>query len=228
MTDENVAIIACDESASEGENLMASTHPVFVHGSVNISIERATELRDELRAATGSQATEVKSKVALAPRNRAALLSLMSEVQNDANIYFVEKSFFIAGKLIDLLVAEYGITRGVDIAAIGLGRELTVHLHDNAAAAVGADRWNTLLTTYNSLIRSYLRADATPPSVQPFFSALDDARANCSDKKIQRILDDIGEAREIARDYEGVSRVDLRELDPMAPSLASVSMTWAM
>lgn len=32
----SLTVIACDESASEGENLIASQHPVFVHGSTSL------------------------------------------------------------------------------------------------------------------------------------------------------------------------------------------------
>lgn len=228
MIETEIRIIACDESAAEGENLMASTHPVFVHGSVNLSLNDATALRDEMRAAMRAQAPEMKSKTALTPLNRRALIEVMKTLENNANIYFVEKSFFIVGKLIDLLVAEMATDYDIDVAGSGLGRQLAEYLHDTGPAAIGEVRWNTLLGTYNNVIRSYLREGAEPPKVQSFFDALDNARSNCADEHVQRILDDIWAARHLSLEYEGASPAELRELDPMAPSLAAVSMTWHM
>ena len=218
--------IACDESASEGENLMMSTHPVFVHGSVNLSLEEATELRDEMRVAMRAQAPEMKSKTALAPRNRGALLDAMRAIENKANIYFVEKSYFIVGKLIDLLIAEMDTDDDIDVAGSGLGRRLAEHLHDAGPAAVGVEQWDALLSTYNAVIRSYIREDDDPPTIQPFLAALRAARVACTDPTVRNILDGLWAARYLALEYEGASPVDLRVLDPMAPSLASVSMTW--
>lgn len=221
-----VTVIACDESASEGENLMMSTHPVFVHGSVNLSLEEATELREQMRSAMRAQGSEMKSKTALAPRNRSALLDAMNALDGKANIYLVEKSYFVVGKLIDLLIAEMATDYDVDVAGSGLGRRLAEQLHDVGPSAIGAERWDALLSTYNAVIRSYLRHDDEPPTIQPFLAALADACIACTDPKVQRILDDIWAARYLTLEYEGASRVELRELDPMAPSLASVSMTW--
>ena len=71
MTDAEVRVIACDESASEGENLIASRHPVFVHASVNLTMEDACVLA-RWTAALSSSAVSVAC-------NRALLLSLRVE-----------------------------------------------------------------------------------------------------------------------------------------------------
>lgn len=223
-----VRTIACDESGSEGENLTMSAHPVFVHGSVSLTLEEAEGLREQMRSAMRAQAPEMKSKTALAPRNRAALLDAMKVLEGKANIYFVEKSYFVVGKLLDLLVAEMPTENDFDVAGSGLGRHLADHLHDAGPSAVGEEHWAALLNSYNALIRSYLRQNDQPPTIHPFLAALHNARVACTDSKVQRILDDIWAARYLALEYEGVSRAELRELDPMAPSLASVSMTWHM
>ena len=228
MTENEVTTIACDESASEGENLMGSTHPVFVHASVNLTVDEALEFRDNLRAATKTQASELKSKTALAPANRSALLIAMATLDGVGNIHLVDKSYFLTAKLIDLLVAARGDEYGLDVALSGLGRQLADYLHHSGPSAIGASRWNAVLSTYNGLIRSYLRAGALPPTVQPFFDALDDARRNCADAQVERILEAIWDARHLTFAYEGASPVELRELDPMAPSLVAVSMTWHM
>jgi hypothetical protein len=42
--DTNPAVIACDESGSEGENVTAASHRVFVHASVSVSHAEAAEI----------------------------------------------------------------------------------------------------------------------------------------------------------------------------------------
>jgi len=228
LSEPELLTIACDESASEGENLMGSKHPVFVHASVNITTDAASEFMATLRAATKTQARELKSKIALAPRNRAALLEVLGSLDNQGNILLVDKSYFVAAKMIDLLVDELAHEYGVEVGLSGLGRQLADYLHQRGATAIGVTRWHTLLNSYNSVIRSYYRADAAPPTVEVFFEALEDALRNCCDVHVAQILGDIWRAREFTREYEGASPSVLRELDPMAPSITAASMTWQM
>lgn len=228
MAENGVTVIACDESASEGENLMLSAHPIFVHGSVNLTLDEATDLIDHLRSVTGSRALELKSRTVVAPRHRAALLDALPSLAGRGNIYFVDKSYFLAAKMIALLPAELGERNGVDVHLSGLGRHLTNILHRKGPASIGSLQWRTLLTSFNSVVRSYLREGSTPVSVQPFFAALANARKNCRDIQVAAILEEIWEARHLALEYEGAGVDAFRELDPMFPSLATVAMTWRM
>lgn len=219
--------IACDESGSEGENLTASKHPVFVHASVAISLEEATELVANLRAATRTQAPELKSRFALAPSNRAALLEAMSALDSQGNIHLVDKSYFVTAKMIALLLVDPILDSGgwpeID------PRELADSLHQYGAMAVGQERWDRLLSTFNSLVRSYLRKDGPePPTVQPFFAALDEALHHCTDANINETLELLSFARNRVREYQGARRVQLREIDPMGPSLDAAARAWQM
>ncbi|WP_150954651.1 hypothetical protein [Microbacterium testaceum] len=218
--------IACDESASEGENLMRSRHPVFVHGSVNLSQEEAENFLAMLRALTGIKAPELKSRFALEPKHRSRLMIALVALADTANIYFVEKSFFIVAKMIALLPAEYAARNGLDLHFSGLGRLMANTLHDGGREAMGEQRWASLLDSYNSVIRTYLRAGDVAPTVHPFFEALRDARANCGEGEVREVLDFIWDARHITHHYEGMSSVQIRELDPMFPSLTTVASTW--
>lgn len=228
MTEQDVAVIACDESASEGENLMGSYHPVFVHGSVNLTLSEAKEFIGSLRRATGTQAPEMKSKTVLAPRHRASLLAALPALVGRANINFVDKSYFITAKLIALLLAEQGERNGVDVHLSGLGRHLTDVLHRKGPTTIGHLRWQTLLTTFNNVIKSYVREGSTPPTVVPFFSALADARTACRDQQVSAILEETWEARHLTLEYAEQNSLDIRELDPMFPALTAVTMTWGM
>ncbi|PYD00816.1 hypothetical protein B4U78_008815 [Microbacterium esteraromaticum] len=220
--------IACDESGAEGENLMASNHPVFVHGSVNVGLEEANELAAWMKAETGSQASEIKSKTMLSLGNRGALFDLLRRLDGRANMYFVEKSYFVTAKMVSLFIAWPALLNGEDIAADGSGRELTDRLHSKAPKALGIDRWNALLHSCNQLLRSYLREGTVRPTTAPFLAALDDARVHCADVDVRVILESMWMARDLAEEYQSAGRVALRELDPMAGSLVAVAMTWAL
>jgi len=228
MTDAEVRVIACDESASEGENLIASRHPVFVHASVNLTVEDAVELRDAMRVAMRAQAPEMKSKTALASSNRRALMDAIERLSGVANICLVDKAYFLTSKLVDLLIAAQASQEGMNIGESGYGRIYADYLDHNAAEAVGSDRWDAVLGTYNRLIRSYQRENAKPPTAEPFFAALNESLRHCTDKQTQYLLLQLWRARHFAREYEGASKVELRELDPLMPTMSAVARTWAM
>ncbi|WP_072313388.1 DUF3800 domain-containing protein [Agrococcus sp. Marseille-P2731] len=227
MTDGTVITIACDESGSEGENLMSAAHPVFVHASVNVSREEAFDIVDRLRAASGSRASELKSKAVLQPSNRYALLTELHRLGIQGNIAIVDKAFYVTAKMVDLLLEEDAHAKGLpSMAFVGLGRELASSLHAEAPAAVGHERWSTVLTEFNKLIRSYARANSMPPTVHPFFDALDRATENCSNEALQGVLATLADVRHHAYGHEGPSLDTFKEMDPMLPTLAAVARTW--
>jgi hypothetical protein len=220
--------VACDESGSEGETLIASQHPVFVHASVSLPEEDATELRDRMRVATRTQASELKSKTMLRPGNREILLEALIQLAGAANIALVDKSYFLTSKIIETLVAPHAEQWGHDIAGAGLGRTLADHLDRRAAHAVGTARWNAVLSSYNALVRSYRRRGSQPPNVAPFFAALADALTNCHEEDTREVLTMVWESRMFALEYAGRSETELRELDPLMPTMSAVARNWAM
>ena len=226
--DDDVLVIACDESGSEGEELTASQHPVFVHASVNLPADEATGLRDWMRGATRTQASEMKSKTALRPGNRQVLLEMIERLAGAANITLVDKSYFLTSKLIETLIGPHALQWDTDIGTSGYGRAWADHLNRHAPTALGVARWDAFLSTYNALVRSYQREGTTPPSVLPFFAALEDAHENCSDDDTRYILSLLQQSQMFAYEYQGRSEVELRELDPLMPTMSGAARTWAM
>ena len=165
MTDAEVRVIACDESASEGENLIASRHPVFVHASVNLTMEDAVELLDAMRVAMHAQAPEMKSKTALAPSNRPALMDALERLSGAANICLVDKAYFLTSKLIALLIAAQASEEGMNIGELGYARDYADYLDQNAAEAVGqGDRFGSLRPGSRAdLVILNRDIDLTPP-----------------------------------------------------------------
>jgi hypothetical protein len=207
---------------------MSSQHSVFVHGSVNLSMDAAADFMTRLRASTKAQSAELKSKLALAPKHRAALLDALSTIEPNGNINLVEKSYYAAARLVELLFAEHAHSYGLDVGGSGLGRDLLDYFHAHGSSAVGPAAWTTLLASFNELIRSYSREGARAPSTTPFFDALEVARDACTDRRVQDMLDDLWDARHFAAEYEGSTPTVVREMDPMASTLASVARTWRM
>lgn len=233
MTEE-ITQLAFDESGSDGENLATATHAVFAHGSCALSVDEASEFMSELRARIGSRSLELKSREALKPDSRPDFLDLVREfdLANDkANVYLAEKSYFLAGKMISLLVEEAAYDRGV-ILGPDQERAFADILHSRIASGAGEDVWRRMLVSFNRLVKqpaSRARGpERGPRDSQPFVQALWDAKNENTDKKLAPVLDLLWEARSYAASFETVSESILRELDPTIPSLVAGAGTWGM
>jgi len=221
--------IACDESGSEGENLTNSQHSIFVHASVNLTVAEASAFMRELRGAVKSNAAELKSSTVLKEHHRPALLNAIGQssvLTGRANIYLADKSFFVAGKMIDLLVEEEAHDHGIDLVTGGEVRHLAVVLYDRAPTALGEENWRSLLASFNDLIRAYKRAGSVQPSASVFIAELDRVRRLGSDSLVHDVLEMIWRAKGQAAQYELPPSTSLRNMEPMVPTLNAVAGTW--
>jgi len=205
---------------------MRSQHPVFVHASVYLAIDEAVDVMAQLRSATGSASTELKSTKVLDPRHRDTLIRVIEPLAPRANINLVDKAYFVTAKLIALLTAAAYDTRGTDIEQTGHGRYYASVLFDLAPADLGSTFWRQLLRRYNDLIRVYARANTTPPTSDKFFSILAEARERSMNWRVREVLEDLWRARYFAFEYEGPRIGELREMDPMFSTLRSVAAAW--
>ncbi|MCY1715853.1 DUF3800 domain-containing protein [Microbacterium sp. SL62] len=215
-------VIACDESGSEGDNLLDARDPAFVLASTSLSIADADALMDRLRYDMPSQAPEFKSKIALRQRHRPALLNALDSLADAGNIHLVDKSYFVTAKLADVLLAG-------DFVDIGLhGRARADYLASNAAVAVGSQRWYALLGSFATLLRGYRRAGRERPAPDTFFTALHDARANCQDGTTGVMLHRMWAGCHKVVELAAAPASAMREIDPMWPSLVAVAQTWTV
>ncbi|ONI89832.1 hypothetical protein ALI144C_03810 [Actinosynnema sp. ALI-1.44] len=98
--------VACDESGSEGSNLIDGITDVFAHASVLLPTEAAEACVLELRARIRSPALEYKANHLLREKHRAVLLWLLGPagpMLGHAAVHLTEKAFFVAGKIVELL-----------------------------------------------------------------------------------------------------------------------------
>lgn len=227
-----IADIAFDESGGDGENLAGATHEVFSHGSVNLDQAEATAFMHELREASGQRSGELKARTALKMVDRANLLQLIQDFRladDRANIYIVEKSFFLAGKIVSLLIENEAYEQGHFISAIEQQRMADV-LAARGASALGDREWDRLLSTFNRLIkRPPARGGLSKQgAAEAFYAALNDSRAVAKDEDVRQLLQLAWDARLQVSGYENASESFLRELDPTVPALATETATWGL
>lgn len=153
-------LIACDESGSEGENVVGARNRVFAHGSVNLDLSSAEAVISELRRRAPSQSVEYKSEQILRPNRRDVLLWLLGPdgpLSGHAHAYLIEKEYFAVGKVIDLLVEEVTHSAGIDLYVNGKAREFASIMYRNGRRALGESAWSELLESFNSLMRAKQR-----------------------------------------------------------------------
>jgi hypothetical protein len=162
-----VAEIACDESGSEGENLIGANTDVFAHAGVRLTVAEAAGCVAELRERIRSPALEYKANHLLRGKNRAALVWLLGPsgpLPGNASVLLADKALFVAGKVVDLLVDEVPypecLTRRPDARALALHRE--------GARTHGAAGWTEFLRSFTDLLRTSPRHEGT--SAAEFFA----------------------------------------------------------
>ena len=102
--------IACDESGSEGENLVGGETDVFVHAGVCLTPEAAEACVREIRARIGSPAEEYKANHLLRAKHRPVLERLLDPagpLAGRGHVHLTGKTFFAVRAAVPLL-AEHG------------------------------------------------------------------------------------------------------------------------
>ncbi|MFI5611099.1 hypothetical protein [Amycolatopsis sp. NPDC051903] len=162
--------LACDESGSEGDNLVGANTAVFAHAGVRLDTSAASACVAELRARIRSPAVEYKANHLLRAKNRAALVWFLGPsgpLVDRAGVLLVDKALFLTGKVVDLLVDRVSypdcLARRPDSRAEAL--------HRAGPHFAGERRWGEFLRSFTALLhRSPRRPGLTP---QQFFTQAD-------------------------------------------------------
>jgi hypothetical protein len=155
--------IACDESGSEGENLLGGETDVFAHAGVRMSWPEATACVREIRARIGSPAEEYKANHLLRAKHRAVLEWLLAPdgpLAGRGHVHLTGKTFFAVRAAVTLLAAD-----GT--------QEMARTLHRTGPAAFGAARWEFFLKAFVSVLRLKPRRGVTT-SPEEFFALVDE------------------------------------------------------
>jgi hypothetical protein len=152
--------IACDESGSEGDNLVGGVTDVFAHASVRLSIESAAECVQEIRDRIRSPALEYKANHLLREKHRPVLVWLLSPagpIDGHARVHLTEKSYFLLGKILGLLDATEDQARVI---------------YREAPHRFGPDRWAALLQSFNTTMRAKNRELPAGPGLDLLVPAI--------------------------------------------------------
>jgi hypothetical protein len=139
--------IACDESGSEGENLVGGQTDVFTHASVALSTESAAECVLRTHDRIGSPVQEYKANHLLRVKHRAVLEWLLEPsgpIHGNAHVQLIDKTFFLIRRVVDLVAGDPGHA---------------ATLYRDGPRAFGAERWQAFLVAANNLLRTRNRRD---------------------------------------------------------------------
>ncbi|MGO4598910.1 DUF3800 domain-containing protein [Terrabacter sp. 2RAF25] len=219
-----VVEVACDESGFSGTNLLDAATPVFTHASVDLGVDEAAALIDELRSGFPWPSSEFKSGQLLrGPRGRDSLEWLLAALADRANVQVVDKEYFLATRVVDLFLAEPSYAAGTSLSQHLRPAALTLY---RAGRARGAD-WDAFLAAFVDLVRTKRRRQPGQRVVDGFFRARD-ALAEGLHPEAAAVLAGLTRTR---------TRAVLRRLDhdvsippplePLLPALADTVLFWS-
>ncbi|MFE7957497.1 hypothetical protein [Streptomyces sp. NPDC057413] len=217
-TDEAPLEVACDESGSDGENLVGGNTDVFAHAGVRLPAATAEAYVREVRDRIRSPAEEYKANHLLREKHRAVLEWLLAPagpLAGQARVQLTQKAFVVVERAVALLLGED------DGAARALFRA--------GPGAFGEERWREFLGAANRLLR--VRGDGQPPPpVTEFFRAVDTLRATGGPAGAPEVLERLAGSRGRAEAYrerllDGPPLVPV--LNPLLPAVVRTAVSWS-
>ena len=223
--------IACDESGYEGENLIGATTDVFAHASVRLNTESAANCISEIRNRIRSPALEYKSNHLLREKHRSVLewlLGPLGPIHGNAHVHLTDKTFFVVGKVIDLLVGEVGSAAGTGPYRDQRAKAMAVALYREGQRAFGREQWEAFLKSFNDLMRARNRRGART-SVDSFFHMVEVLRHAGTPGRVDEIMGLLQQARPHADAFLAQPLDNPRlipALDPLIPAIVQAVVHW--
>jgi hypothetical protein len=224
--------IACDESGWEGANLVAGRSDVIAYASVRLSVDAAAECLRELGGRVGHLTREYKASHVLRAdrRSTVSLLGQGGPVHGNAFIHLTEKTYFVVGRVLDLLLGQ-----SADAASAGLvvDRRLTglaTTLSREGPEAFGPDRWRAFLAASNAVLRTRKPRRVRREPMEAFMDLVETLADLNGNSRVGAILDELRKARSVAvaaRERILENHVLRPPLEPLIPALASTVLHWS-
>lgn len=218
--------IACDESGSEGENLLGGETDVLAHGSVRLDAEAAADCVRELRDRIRSPAQEYKANHLLRTKHRGTLVWLLGPsgpIHHRAQVHLTDKTFFVVGKIVDLVLDEIPYTDSIGHVQGPRARALTTALHREGPRVLGPDQWTAFLRAFVGLLRlSNRRGAATSP--ESFSRLAGRLAGTAAPGQVQDVLNRIRDAPEIG--FRADPKL-IPPLDPLMPAIIATIRHWS-
>ncbi len=132
--------------------------------------------------------------------------------------------YFLAGKLVSLLIEEHAYEMGMHIAPIE--RELAIQLNDVASFEMGHTLWGDLLSAFNRLARIYSIYDNRGISAYEFCRVLNRVRlaAAYSVPVVSMLWDSRSQSLQYGADRDVP---EARYLEPLIPVIPILGMAWS-
>ena len=215
-----VVRIACDESGFSGTNLLHPGMPVITHASVDLSGDEAETVIATLRSGRFS-AHELKSGQFL--RTGKAVEWFVSALRGRAFVVVVDKEFFLATRVVDLLLGEPTYAAGTRLA--GEGRAAAVALYRGGRER-GGD-WPAFLAAFTELVKGKRRRPAV--ETVPHFLEARDTLARGVGSPAGAVLKAITaeRVRGLVERLDQDDRTIPPPLEPLLPALGETVLTWS-
>lgn len=223
--------IACDESGYEGENLIGATTDVFAHASVRLNTESATNCILEIRDRIRSPALEYKSNHLLREKHRSVLewlLGPLGPIHGNAHVHLTDKTFYVVGKIIDLLVDEVTYAASIGLYQDQRAKAMAVTLYREGQRTFGRQQWEAFLASFNDLMRANNRRGVTT-SVDSFFRMVDVLRLAGTGGRVGEIMGLLWQARPHADSFRARLLDNpkmIPALDPLIPAIVRAVVYW--
>ncbi|WP_409497274.1 hypothetical protein [Amycolatopsis sp. cmx-11-12] len=226
--------IAVDESGWDGEQLYGRSDRHLVLGSIAIDDISAAPIVERLRRDAGlTQPPELKfGQFTGTRRDRlAVLVDLLKPggvLADKASVFMVDKHYFVAGKIIDLLLEEHAFNLGHNLHAGRFARELARTLFNEGPRALGQDCFNRLIATVVNFA-SMRNRDGSQVNVDGLFDEIDRAWAQSHRRRVTAILFDLRTTRLEAASYLHALRDSdpIPTMEPLIPCLNGVVGDWS-
>lgn len=216
--------VACDESGSDGENLIGGNTDVFAHAGVCVADEAAARALREVRERIRSPAEEYKANHLLREKHRAVLewfLGPAGPLTGDASVHLVDKAWFVVATVVDVLAG--GPAAGARAAV----------LYREGRGTADAARWQAFLRAANELVRTRNHEVGAAP-VGPFYRALEAFRpvnggngGNGDDGALAEVVEALRRGRPRAEAFRARLAAEPAAVDPLDPLFPALERTIA-
>ncbi len=218
--------VACDESGFSGTNLLHPATPVLTHASVDLGAGEAAELIAALRSRFRFSPNEFKSGRFLRdPGAGDAVEWFLAALRGRAHVHLIDKEYFLATRIVDLLLAEPSYAAGTRLTQDHRPAALTLY---RAGRAAGSD-WGVFLAAFVDLARLKCRHRPDRRALERFFEARDALVRDGLGAEAEGVLGRLSRARV----WMTVTRLSEDDrsipppLEPMLPALAETVLFWS-
>ena len=221
-----VAEIACDESGFSGTNLLHPATPVMTHASVDLRVDEAVELITTLRSGFRFSPHEFKSGQFLRnPAADEALQWFLAELSGRAHVHLVDKEYFLATRIVDLLLVEPSYAAGTRLTQEQRPAALTLYRARHSADS----RWRAFLAAFVEMVRIKRRHWPDPLALRRFLQARDALLQGQLGAQAEAVLAGLSRARVqavLTRLFADDPSIP-PPLEPMLPALAETVLFWS-